>query len=300
MKNTKHLHDHGNSHDLEHILNQSKKTDDFQKISDIFEKLGDAKRSQIFWILCHCEECVSDLSEIVGMSSPAVSHHLKVLKECGLIESHREGREVIYRACDSELTHLLHVTAEEIMAISCPDALITPESIGIERSHGHTSAVTASDGSQNYKNHNHNRATCSCHNHTGNDASCHNLAKSNNSCPGSATGSNSASHEDLAEQIHEYLNANLDQHITIESLAKHFCVNATTIKTVFRNEFGNSVAAHTKEHRMEKAATLLKTTDLSLGEIAASVGYQSQSKFTSAFKETFHILPKDYRSRFSQ
>lgn len=251
MKNTKHLHDHGNSHDLEHILNQSKKTDDFQKISDIFEKLGDAKRSQIFWILCHCEECVSDLSEIVGMSSPAVSHHLKVLKECGLIESHREGREVIYRACDSELTHLLHVTAEEIMAISCPDALITPESIGIQHSPGPTCCTSASHGS-------------------------------------------------LAEQIHEYLNANLDQHITIESLAKHFCVNATTIKTVFRNEFGNSVAAHTKEHRMEKAATLLKTTTLSLGEIAASVGYQSQSKFTSAFKETFHILPKDYRNQYSQ
>ena len=288
MKNTKHLHDHGNSHDLEHILNQSKKTDDFQKISDIFEKLGDAKRSQIFWILCHCEECVSDLSEIVGMSSPAISHHLKVLKECGLIESHREGREVIYRACDSELTHLLHVTAEEIMAISCPDSLITPESVSMQHTHNdnvatnvpscHTAAITGSDASQKCTNHNHNTAPCSCHSHTA---------------------SNSSSHEDLAEQIHEYLNANLDQHITIESLAKHFCVNATTIKTVFRNEFGNSVAAHTKEHRMEKAATLLKTTNLSLGEIAASVGYQSQSKFTSAFKETFHILPKDYRSRFS-
>ena len=289
MKNTKHLHDHGNSHDLEHILNQSKKTDDFQKISDIFEKLGDAKRSQIFWILCHCEECVSDLSEIVGMSSPAVSHHLKVLKECGLIESHREGREVIYRACDSELTHLLHVTAEEIMAISCPDALITPESMNMQHTHNdnvathvpscHTAAITGSDASQKCTNHNHNTDSCSCHSHSG---------------------SNSSSHEDLAGQIHEYLNANLDQHITIESLAKHFCVNVTTIKTVFRNEFGNSVAAHTKEHRMEKAATLLKTTNLSLGEIASKVGYQSQSKFTSAFKETFHILPKDYRNQFTQ
>ena len=278
MENSAHLHNHGNSHDLTHILEQSRKIEDFQKISDIFEKLGDAKRSQIFWILCHCEECVSDLSEIIGMSSPAVSHHLKVLKECGLIESHREGKEVIYRVTDSELTRLLHVTTEDIMAFSCPDTVIIPESISHCRN----------DSCSHIHNHSHSEnGTCS-HNHTDcatNDTETADTQDMHGNAPSS-----------LAKEIHEYLNAHLDQHITIESLSRHFCVNPTTIKTVFRDEFGNSIAAHTKEHRMEKAADLLLHTDAPIAEIASAVGYKNQSKFTQAFKEAYHVLPKDYRN----
>ena len=46
---------------------------------------------------------------------------------------------------------------------------------------------------------------------------------------------------------------------------------------------------------MEKAASLLRETELSVAEIAAQVGYESQSKFTAAFKEQFGKLPKEYR-----
>ena len=102
--------------------------------------------------------------------------------------------------------------------------------------------------------------------------------------------------KNLAMDIHKYLNDHLDQHITIESLSRQFCVNPTTIKTVFRETFGNSVAAHTREHRMEKAAGLLKESSLSLAEIATAVGYRNQSKFTQAFKESYGVLPKDYRA----
>ena len=44
-----------------------------------------------------------------------------------------------------------------------------------------------------------------------------------------------------------------------------------------------------------EAAKLLKTTGLSIAEISAAVGFQTQSKFTQAFKETYHVLPRDYR-----
>ena len=47
-------------------------------------QLSDSSRVRIFWLLCHCEECVIDLSAMVGMSSPAVSHHLRQLRESGL------------------------------------------------------------------------------------------------------------------------------------------------------------------------------------------------------------------------
>ena len=52
----------------------------FQRVAEVFRQLGDPTRIRVFWLLCHCEECVVNLSALMGMSSPAVSHHLKALK----------------------------------------------------------------------------------------------------------------------------------------------------------------------------------------------------------------------------
>ena len=95
---------------------------DFQTVADILKQLGDGSRIRIFWLLCHCEECVINLSSIVGMSSPAVSHHLRQLKNSGLIVSRREGKEVYYRAADTEQAQLLHHMIEKMVEIACPDA----------------------------------------------------------------------------------------------------------------------------------------------------------------------------------
>ena len=48
------------------------KTADFQVLADVFKMLADSSRVRIFWLLCHCEECVADISALVSMSSPAV------------------------------------------------------------------------------------------------------------------------------------------------------------------------------------------------------------------------------------
>ena len=61
-----------------------------------------------------------DIAAIMGMSSPAVAHHLKVLKEAGLIVSRRDGKEMYYRAADTEIAAVLHNSIEEIMEIACP------------------------------------------------------------------------------------------------------------------------------------------------------------------------------------
>lgn len=89
-------------------------------VSDVFKQLSDSSRLRIFWLLCHREECVINISALVDMSSPAVSHHLRQLKASGLIVSRREGKEVYYKASSSEGSQLLHQTIEKIMEISCP------------------------------------------------------------------------------------------------------------------------------------------------------------------------------------
>ena len=111
-------HDHGQQ--IEHQLDAMPKEEDFQIVSDLFKLLCDRSRVRIFWLLCHCEECVINLSSMVDMSSPAVSHHLKQLKAGGLIVSRREGKEVYYKAADTRQVQLLHGMIEALMAITCP------------------------------------------------------------------------------------------------------------------------------------------------------------------------------------
>ena len=112
-------HNHGQS--IEHHFDHMPKTEEFGAISDLFKLLGDSSRIRIFWLLCHCEECVTNLSAMVDMTSPAVSHHLKLLRSNNLIVSRRDGKEVYYRAADTEQTRTLHQMIEKMVKISCPD-----------------------------------------------------------------------------------------------------------------------------------------------------------------------------------
>ena len=118
MPHTQLPHDHGQS--IEQELDHMPSVDDFQTVADIFKQLGDGSRIRIFWLLCHCEECVINLSSMVSMSSPAVSHHLRQLKAGGLIVSRREGKEVSYRAAETDQDQLLHHMIEHLVEIACP------------------------------------------------------------------------------------------------------------------------------------------------------------------------------------
>ena len=54
------------------------------------------------------------------MSDPAVSHHLKVLRNAGLIVSRREGKEIYYKLADTLVAEHIHEICEEIFQITCP------------------------------------------------------------------------------------------------------------------------------------------------------------------------------------
>ena len=102
---------------------------------------------------------------------------------------------------------------------------------------------------------------------------------------------------ELIRQIHEQLLNRLEKRITIEELSKQYLMNPTTMKALFKSVYGTSIAAHMKEHRMREAAKMLLESDMSIGEIAFSVGYDNQSKFSTAFKDFFQMLPKEYRKK---
>ena len=124
MRNIELPHHHGEAHEMGIIQEEIDRIDHFQTVADIFRQLGDTTRVRIFWLLCHCEECVVNISAMLEMSSPAVSHHLRPLKNSGLIVSRRDGKEVYYRAADTPQSRLLHQMIEQVMEIACPDLRI--------------------------------------------------------------------------------------------------------------------------------------------------------------------------------
>ena len=115
MAKTELPHHHGeekmNTAEIREVL---ERVDNFQTIADVFRQLGDTTRVRIFWLLCHCDECVVNIAVMLDMSSPAVSHHLRTLRDSGLIVSRREGKEVYYHAADSAQSRLLHEMIEQV------------------------------------------------------------------------------------------------------------------------------------------------------------------------------------------
>lgn len=228
-------HQHGEKN-IASIKNELSQTERFFVTAEIFKQLSDTTRLQIFWLLCHQEMCVINIAALLDMSSPAVSHHLRSLHDNGLIVSRRNGKEVCYKAADTEECELLHRAMEQIMEISCPQNAI------------------------DY----------------------------------------SSSSEEIMHSIHDYLLERLADRVTIADLSRQFLMNPTTLKKEFKKVYGTSLAAHMKQHRMKQAAELLKNRDWRISQIALAVGYESQSRFTAAFKEAYGVLPRVYRKQYAQ
>lgn len=102
---------------------------------------------------------------------------------------------------------------------------------------------------------------------------------------------------EIIRQIHDRLIGNLSERCSIEELSRQYLMNPTTLKQMFKTIYGTSIAAHIREHRMEAAARLLAQTDMSIADVARQVGYDSQSRFSAAFKAYYRMLPKEYRRK---
>ena len=115
---------HHHHFQTERMLDHMPRQEAFAAAAEMMKLMSDYTRMRLFWLLCHCEECVVNLSAMMNMSSPALSHHLKLLKACGLIAGRREGKEVYYRAVNSPEANALHLMIEQMAAISCPEIRI--------------------------------------------------------------------------------------------------------------------------------------------------------------------------------
>jgi AraC-like DNA-binding protein len=103
------------------------------------------------------------------------------------------------------------------------------------------------------------------------------------------------SQTEIVKNIHDEIIKDLSKNFTLKELSDRYGMSQIGLKNCFKAMYGKSIAKYIKDYRMEYAASLLRKTDETVMNIAASVGYENQSKFAAAFKELFGVNPTEYR-----
>lgn len=110
-------HSHGTANDQ--ILKNLPTEEKASAIAEAFKLISDSTRLRILCLLCHCEECVNNIASVVDMSAPAISHHLRVLKQAGLIKARRDGKEVYYTLANNAYAETIHQTVDTVFGCKC-------------------------------------------------------------------------------------------------------------------------------------------------------------------------------------
>jgi AraC-like DNA-binding protein len=86
--------------------------------------------------------------------------------------------------------------------------------------------------------------------------------------------------------------------LTVDELARAAGLSKAHFSREFRRAFGESPHAYLLTRRLERAASLLVTTDYSVVEICLAVGLRSVGSFTTSFKRIYGVTPTGYRAAF--
>lgn len=97
----------------------------------------------------------------------------------------------------------------------------------------------------------------------------------------------------LREIEENYPTANLTE------LAKRYGCSVSYLSRIIKQTTGNKFADILQKKRMEKAATLLQQTSLTILEVIQGVGYQNATHFYQIFERSFGISPHEYRKKSS-
>src|SRR5437660_1622508 len=86
----------------------------FFLLAETFQALGDSSRIQIVWALAHGELNVGEIVGLLDMSQPAISHHLRTLRNLKLVKVRKDGRTSYYSLDDAHIENLLKEGIEHV------------------------------------------------------------------------------------------------------------------------------------------------------------------------------------------
>ncbi len=99
---------------------------DFRPVARLFKALAEANRLKIIHVLKSHEMSVSQIVEATGLSQPLISHHLRALREAGIVRTRRDGAFVLHALADPAMLDRLEAWGDVVGASS--DRLIAEQS----------------------------------------------------------------------------------------------------------------------------------------------------------------------------
>ncbi len=81
----------------------------------ICEGIGDPKRLRVLYLVAERPRNVTELTEALGVSQPTVSHHLRILRERGLVTAHRERTSVYYTLSDPRVLEAIELLRQVVV-----------------------------------------------------------------------------------------------------------------------------------------------------------------------------------------
>lgn len=103
------------------------------------------------------------------------------------------------------------------------------------------------------------------------------------------------SSDDYIQSAKDFIARNYFREIHINDISDYIHIHPAYLQRLFKKECGVSVVDYITNYRMQKAYYLLSRTNMSIIDIANSVGINSQQYFTRLFKKTMDITPKALR-----
>ena len=100
----------------------------------------------------------------------------------------------------------------------------------------------------------------------------------------------------LTKDVITYIQLHLDEELSLSHLATHFKKNASVLSNTFSKETGQTLTKFIHQTRIQEAIRLFNTTNLSVSEVALTVGYPDFSYFSKVFSKTVGCSPREYRS----
>lgn len=97
----------------------------------------------------------------------------------------------------------------------------------------------------------------------------------------------------------EYVNEHYRDNFSLDDIAKYVCLSPNYFSILFKNEVGQGFNNYLQGVRIEKAKTLLKTTQMRVSDVAKEVGYADLKYFTKLFVKSVGVKPTEYRKFYS-
>ncbi len=83
-------------------------------LAELYKLFGDSTRIKILTCLFEDEMCVCDIADVLNMTSSAISHQLRLLKQSKLVTFRRDGKTVFYSLADDHVRTIIGMGMEHI------------------------------------------------------------------------------------------------------------------------------------------------------------------------------------------